>query len=58
MIVFQTPDGMLHRYDILGYVVNGTMLITIGMMYWIDRHIKEMAKNKSATMASPPAASQ
>lgn len=47
MIVFQTPDGMLHRYDILGYVVNATMLITIVMMFWIDRHIKEVAIRKA-----------
>ena len=53
MIVFQTPDGMLHRYDILGYVVNGTMLLTIGMMYWIDRHITKVALNKAVKIASP-----
>lgn len=47
MIVFQTPDGMLQRYDILGYVVNATMIITIFMIFWIDRHIKELALKKS-----------
>jgi predicted MFS family arabinose efflux permease len=52
MIVFQAPDGMLHRYDILGYVVIGTMVITIIMMYWIDKHIQEMMKQRSA--ASKP----
>ncbi len=44
MIVFQTPDGMLQRYDILGYAVIGTMLVTIVMMYWIDKQINGMAK--------------
>jgi predicted MFS family arabinose efflux permease len=48
MIVFQTPDGMLQRYDILGYAVIGTMLVTIAMMYWIDKQINGMAKNKVA----------
>ncbi|MBY0434548.1 MAG: hypothetical protein K2U26_10600 [Cyclobacteriaceae bacterium] len=47
MIVFQTPDGMLQHYDILGYVVNATMIITIFMMFWIDRHIKELALKKN-----------
>ncbi len=49
MIVFQTPDGMLQRYDILGYAVIGTMLITIAMMYWIDKQIKKMEINKAIT---------
>ena len=48
MIVYQAPDGMLHRYDILGYVVIGTMVITIVMMYWIDKHIQEMMERKAA----------
>ncbi|MBI1768367.1 MAG: MFS transporter [Bacteroidetes bacterium] len=47
MIVFQAPDGMLHRYDILGYVVVGTMVITIVMMYWIDKHIQVMMSRKA-----------
>ena len=47
MIVYQAPDGMLHRYDILGYVVIGTMVITIVMMYWIDKHIQEMMQRKT-----------
>ena len=52
MIVFQAPDGNLHRYDILGYVVIGTMIITIGMMFWIDKHIQEMMRLRNA--ASKP----
>jgi hypothetical protein len=48
MIVYQTPSGNLERYDILGYVVIGTMIITIIMMYWIDLHIKEMMQRNPA----------
>jgi predicted MFS family arabinose efflux permease len=48
MIVFQTSDGILHRYDILGYVVIGTMVITIAMMYWIDKHIQVMMRLRNA----------
>jgi multidrug resistance protein len=47
LIVYQAPNGMLQRYDILGYVVIGTMFITIATTYWIDRHVKMMV-GKSA----------
>jgi predicted MFS family arabinose efflux permease len=53
MIVYQAPNGMLHRYDVLGYVVIGTMIMTIIMMYWIDRHIKEMMQ-RNPTAQKPP----
>lgn len=36
-IVVKTSSGALARYDILGYVVIGAMLITIVMMYTIHR---------------------
>jgi predicted MFS family arabinose efflux permease len=48
MIVFQAPDGNLQRYDILGYVVIGTMVATIGMMFWIDKHIQELMAQRNA----------
>jgi len=37
MIVVQTSSGKLERYDILGYVVIGAMLITIAMVYFLNR---------------------
>lgn len=37
MIVVQTSSGKLENYDILGYVVVGAMLITIGMVYWLNQ---------------------
>jgi len=49
MIVYQAPNGNLERYDVLGYVVIGTMIITVVMMYWIDQHIKEMMQRNPAT---------
>jgi predicted MFS family arabinose efflux permease len=39
-IVIQRPDGLLDGYPLLGYVVIGSMIVTIAMMYWIDRHVK------------------
>ncbi|HNE18449.1 MAG TPA: MFS transporter, partial [Turneriella sp.] len=36
-IVVKTSSGALARYDVLGYVVVGAMLVTIIMMYTIHR---------------------
>ncbi len=49
LIVVQSADGMLHRYDLLGYVVIGTMLITVGMMYWINQHVEGMGRKEVKT---------
>jgi predicted MFS family arabinose efflux permease len=43
LIVIQAPSGMLERYDLLGYVVIGSMVIATGMIYWLDNFVK---KNK------------
>ena len=37
IIVVQTSSGKLENYDILGYVVVGAILITIGMVYWLNQ---------------------
>jgi predicted MFS family arabinose efflux permease len=53
MIVYQSSDGLLQRYDILGYVVIGAMLLAIAMMYWIDRHVKaKLAASEAARKAA------
>lgn len=39
MIVWQAPDGKLHNYDVLGYVVAASMLVMIAMMYYINRMV-------------------
>jgi predicted MFS family arabinose efflux permease len=39
LIVIQKPDGSLGGYNILGFVVAGAMLITIGLMYNIHRMV-------------------
>ncbi|HTH55017.1 MAG TPA: MFS transporter [Cyclobacteriaceae bacterium] len=48
MIVYQAPNGNLQRYDVLGYVVIGTMIMTIIMMYWIDQHVEEIMQRSPA----------
>ena len=47
LIVIQTSSGYLERYDMLGYVVVGAMLITIFMMYIIDAQVKAKAKTQT-----------
>lgn len=44
LIVVQAPGGELQRYPLLGFMVAGSMAITIGMMYFINRYV--MAKQQ------------
>lgn len=37
LIVFQRPDNVLERFDILGYVVVAATVFTMVMMYFIDK---------------------
>lgn len=48
MIVVQTSSGKIERYDMLGYVVVGAMVITIGMMYFLNQLVikKEAIKKQ------------
>ena len=39
-IVYQTPTGYIENYDILGYVVAIATVITMAMMYMIERMVK------------------
>lgn len=52
LIVLQASNGMLQRYDILGYVVIGTMFVTVVMMYYIDKQVLRMAKEASQVTAA------
>ncbi|MEK6780849.1 MAG: MFS transporter [Bacteroidota bacterium] len=45
IIVVQTESGVLENYDILAYVVVGAMLITIGMMYWLNQLVIRKTAN-------------
>jgi len=40
MIVIQADNGVLLRYDILGYVVIGSMLVALWLMHLLNRHIQ------------------
>jgi hypothetical protein len=41
LIVIQTPSGALEHYNTLGYLVIITTMITIGMMYYINRVVMQ-----------------
>jgi hypothetical protein len=38
--VVQTPSGYLERYDILGYVVIGSMLVAVWMLYYLNKRVQ------------------
>ncbi len=43
LLVVQSKAGPVLHYERLGYVVAGSMLVAIGLMYMIDQHIKKKA---------------
>jgi predicted MFS family arabinose efflux permease len=51
MIVVKTESGPLENYDLLGYVVAGAMLITLVMIYFLDRMIKRRANTAKGSPA-------
>lgn len=47
LIIVQAADGKLQRYDVLGYVVSGVMIVTIVLMYGLDRVVKQKIQSAS-----------
>ena len=43
LIIVQTENGRLENYPALGYVVVGSMMITIGMMYILNQFVSQKA---------------
>jgi hypothetical protein len=39
MIVVQVPGGRLENYDILGYVVSGTTVITMILIWFVNNYV-------------------
>jgi predicted MFS family arabinose efflux permease len=44
IVVAQSPAGDLQRFDVLGYVVVATTLLSLGLMYVIQRAVAEAAR--------------
>lgn len=55
MIVYQQADNTFVHYDILGYVVTGTMIITMILLYPINRYVinNQAMANQNAGIAKP-----
>ncbi|WP_439882725.1 MFS transporter [Pontibacter sp. MBLB2868] len=49
LIVVQTADGTLKHYDLIGYIVMLTTLVTMVSMFYIDRSLKQKAKLTTAS---------
>jgi predicted MFS family arabinose efflux permease len=47
LIVFKEPNGNLDNYPTLGYVVSAAMIVTLVMMYFIDRMVKRKLAAKT-----------
>jgi predicted MFS family arabinose efflux permease len=52
LIVFQSADGKLHRYNVLGFVVMTAMALTVAMMYPIHRAVKAKMDRLAAAAAA------
>ena len=49
LIVVQKNGGILQHYNTLGYVVMGTMVLTVALLYWVNRYVHK--KNRKAESA-------
>ena len=48
VIVIQSPSGKLERYPLLGYVVIGSMIVTVILMYFLNQYVAQKALTKKA----------
>jgi predicted MFS family arabinose efflux permease len=53
MIVVKTPSGKLEHYNTLGYVVIGTMIFTVTMMYFINQYVTNKLKQQQPVTVTP-----
>ena len=53
LVVVQTSSGRLERYDVLGYIVAGAMLVTIVLMYSVQKIVAEKTA-RAKQQAAPP----
>jgi len=58
LIVVQASDGRIQRYDLLGWVVVGAMMLMVALMYPINRAVMRKASLAAAagTKPQPPSA--
>jgi predicted MFS family arabinose efflux permease len=56
LIVYQSADGRLHNYNVLGFVVMGAMLLTVAMVYPIHRAVRAKMAQAGARGGMGPGA--
>ncbi|HYC86862.1 MAG TPA: MFS transporter [Chryseosolibacter sp.] len=59
LIIVEAPGGKLLNYDILGFVITGVMVVTIGMIYGLHLQLKrklQTSNEAAAALAEKPAA--
>jgi MFS family permease len=44
LVVVQSADGNLQHFDLLGYIVIGTTLVSLVLMYFIQKVVAEMSR--------------
>ena len=58
LIVVETKSGQLGHYPMLGYVVSATMVVSVFMMYWIDRYVARKIEGGSLNTQNKTAGNQ
>jgi predicted MFS family arabinose efflux permease len=53
LIVVEGADGSLGRYDVLGYVVTASMVVTVVLMYFINRMVSSSTGGAPAAGGAP-----
>lgn len=53
LIIYQRPDKSFVNYDILGYIVTATTIITVILIYPINRYVINNQANKNPGQAKP-----
>jgi predicted MFS family arabinose efflux permease len=53
LIVVQTTSGTLKHYDTIGYIVTGSIIITIIMMRALNRYVLGKSESASGTVSMP-----
>jgi len=48
LIVSQTSTGLINHFNILGYIVSAFMVVTIVMIYFIERAVLQKAKTSQS----------
>jgi predicted MFS family arabinose efflux permease len=54
LIIVQAPSGALENYDIIGYVIIGATVISLGLIYWIHLYVKSHTEHSVPVTKTEP----